>query len=104
LTPMPQDGKKLALVTPYHGGEAESSRFEEDVTLTALGTLQVPGKAARDIGKMTKTAKGASARSITSNASTKGSKERMKRTDCEGDFKALAGGKLLEPRVSRKQR
>jgi hypothetical protein len=99
---MPQDGKKLALVTPYHGGEAESSRFEEDVTLTALGTLQVPGKAARDIGKMTKTAKGASARSITSNASTKGSKERMKRT--RGDFKALAGGKLLEPRVSRKQR
>jgi hypothetical protein len=102
LTPMPQDGKKLALVTPYHGGEAESSRFEEDVTLTALGTLQVPGKAARDIGKMTKTAKGASARSITSNASTKGSKERMKRT--RGDFKALAGGKLLELRVSRKQR
>jgi hypothetical protein len=37
---------------------------------------------------------------ITSNASTKGSKERTKRT--RSDSKALAEGKLLEVRVSRK--
>jgi hypothetical protein len=99
-TPMSKDGKKLASVTPYHGGEAESCRFEEDVRLTALGTLQVPGKAASNIGKTTKTAKGAAARSITLYASTKAS-ERTKRTG--DDSKALAEGKLLEPRVSRKQ-
>jgi hypothetical protein len=56
LTPVPQDGKKIASVTPYHRGEAESSRFEEDATLTALGTLQVPGKAASNIRKTMKMA------------------------------------------------
>jgi hypothetical protein len=98
-TPMQQDRKKIALVTPYHGGEAESSRLEDDETLIALWTLQVPGKAASNIRRTTKTAKGLAARLITS-TSTKGSEERTKRT--RGDSKALAKGKLLEVRVSRK--
>jgi hypothetical protein len=57
LTPMPPGRQRLAPVTPYHGGEAKTSRFDDNDTLIELGTLQVPGKAASNIGKTTKTAK-----------------------------------------------
>jgi hypothetical protein len=108
-TPMPQDVRKLASVTPYHSGQAESSRFKEDDRLTAIGTLQVPlERAASDIGKKTKkTAKGSAASSLVSAALSKGGASgamvtpRTKRT--RGDTKHLSEEKLLEPRVPRKQ-
>jgi hypothetical protein len=99
-TPMPPDRQILAPVTPEHGGEAETSRLDDKDTLIELGNLQVPGMTASVIGKTTKTAKGPAARSITSNASTQGSKERTKRT--RGNSKAIAERKTLELRVSRK--
>jgi hypothetical protein len=33
LTPMPPSRKRLAPVTPYHGGEAETSRLDDEDTL-----------------------------------------------------------------------
>jgi hypothetical protein len=100
-TPMPPSRQILAPATPEHGGEAKTSRLDEEDTLINLGNLQVPGMTASVIGKTTKTAKGPAARSITSNASTQESEERKKIT--RGDSKAITKGKTLEPRVSRKQ-
>jgi hypothetical protein len=99
LTPMPPSRQILAPATPEHGGEAKTSRLDEEDTLIDLGNLQVLGMTVG--GKTIKTAKEKDARSITSNASTQGSEERTKRT--RGDSKAIAEGKTLEPRVSRKQ-
>jgi hypothetical protein len=98
---MPPRRQILAPETPEQEGEAETSRLDNEDTLINLGNLQVPGMTASAIGKTTKTDKGPAARSITSNASTQGSKERTKRT--RGDSKAIAKGKTLEPGVSRKQ-
>jgi hypothetical protein len=101
LTQMPPHGQILTPATPEHGVKAETSRLDNKDTLIKLRNLQVLGMMASVIGKTTKTAKGPAARSITSNASTQGSEEKTKRT--RGDSKAIAEGKTLEPRVSRKQ-
>jgi hypothetical protein len=45
-TPMPPDRQILAPVTPEHGGEAETSRLDDEDTLIELGNLQVPGMTA----------------------------------------------------------
>jgi hypothetical protein len=60
-TPMPPGRQRLAPVTPDHGGEAKTSRLDDEDTLIDLGTLQVLGKLASKIGKTTKTAKGPAA-------------------------------------------
>jgi hypothetical protein len=99
LTPMPPSRQILAPATPEHGGEAETSRLDDEDKLIDLGNFQVLGMT---VGRKTmKTAKGPAAQLITSNASTQGSKERTKRT--RGDSKATVEGKTLETRVSRKQ-
>jgi hypothetical protein len=95
---MPPSRQILAPATPEHGGEAETSRLDDEDTLIDLGNLQVPGMTVG--GKRMKMAKGPAARSITSNASTQGSKERTKKT--RGDSKAIAEGKTLELQFSRK--
>jgi hypothetical protein len=77
---MPPSRQILAPATPEHGGEAGTSRLDDEDTLIELGSLQVRGKTASAIGKTTKTDKGPAAQSIASNASTQGSKERTKRT------------------------
>jgi hypothetical protein len=100
-TPMPGGRQILAPATPDQGGEAETSRLDDKDTLINIGNLQVPGKTTSEIRKRTKTDKGPAARTIASNASTQGSKERTKRT--RGNSKAIAKGKALELRVSRKQ-
>jgi hypothetical protein len=60
-TLMPPSRQILAPATPEQGGEAETSRLDDEDTLIDLGNLQVPGKMASVIGKTTKTAKGPAA-------------------------------------------
>jgi hypothetical protein len=59
LTPMPPSRHILALATPEHGGEAETSRKEDEDTLIKSGNLQVLQVPRLTVGgKTIKTAKG----------------------------------------------
>jgi hypothetical protein len=99
-TPMPPSRNVLALETPDHGGEADSSKEDEDNTLIERGSnqgLQVP--TLKIGGKMIRTPKGMDSRSIASDASLKGSRESRTR----GDSAQIAKGKPLEEKFSKKQ-
>jgi hypothetical protein len=99
-TPATQDVRQLASVTPFHGGHVKSSRVEQDETVAAIGTLQIPSeRAASNRGKKTKK-KVASAASSVASAQSEMFTPRSKRT--RGDTKLLAAGKQLEPKVSKK--
>jgi hypothetical protein len=98
-TPMPPSRHILVPETPDHGGEADTSKVEDEDTLIESGShqvLQVPTLTVG--GKTIKTAKGKESRSITSDASSQGS--RTSRT--RGDAKQIAAGIPLEANVSKK--
>jgi hypothetical protein len=51
LMPATQDVRQLASVTPFHGIHVVSRQAEQDETLAAIGTLQIPlERAANNIG------------------------------------------------------
>jgi hypothetical protein len=100
-TPMPPSRNILAPETPVHGGEADSSKEEEEedtlIERKSHQGLQVPTLTVG--GKRIRTPKGKESRSIASDASSKGS--RASRT--RGDAAQIAAGKPLEEKVSKKQ-
>jgi hypothetical protein len=95
-TPMPPSRQILAPANTDHGGDADTSRIEDEDTLIESGShqvLQVPTLTVG--GKTIKTAKEKEYRLITSDASSQGSRTR-------GDAQQIAAGKPLEARVSKK--
>jgi hypothetical protein len=100
LTLIPPSRNILAPETPDHGGEADSSKEEEEDTLIERVShqgLQVPTLTVG--GKTIRTPKEKESRSIASDACSKGS--RASRT--RGVTAQIAVGKPLEEKVSKKQ-